>query len=292
MVGPSAITPCKSCAAATNGALRYCVSCGTDLGAPNCRAAGTAAARAALATRAERERHAAQTRGHETQLKAFEDNVRSGSCVVVTAPANVVRALLQDPRKAYVNYEALVGSGQRQPASQEDDQARTAAAGSLFGSYAREIVYGALSLSALGVSSYGCVHIRLKEIAVSARTSFSEENSYIVFRQAPDPSNRHQSPGNMSVWDNRHDLAVAKLGVKIAPGQSAQDWQALLLHTDGVHREADRFIEAHIFGPFDQHSIESIQVVTSATTDRHEKIDAKIVLELFAKRGTTAARLK
>ena len=272
---------CEHCSADVSDGDRYCPSCQRDLGAPNCRECGSERERAALASRASESRRKADIRGCKKDCQCFESHVRTGSCVVVTLPPLVARNLCDNPHLLYSNYEKMVAGGQRRPAPADDDRRRAAVGGQLFGSYASNIRYGALSLTGEGVPTYGCVYWRLRQIAISDRVSFLEKNSYAFVEEHRGTFGNGIPAGHRAVWDNRHELAVAKLGDRLSPGQSLDDWQALLIESDGNDRAKDDFIEAHIFGGFDIQAVESMQLAKTKRLSRTQRLDAELALASF-----------
>lgn len=272
---------CEHCSADVADGVRYCPTCQHDLGAPNCRECGSESERAALASRASASRTKAGKRGCKKDCQCYESHVRSGSCVVVALPPIVARNLCDDPRHVYANYERQVGSGLRRPAPTDDDCRRAAVGFQLFGFYAKDIVYGALSLTGEGVPTYGCVYWRLREITISDRVTFLEKNSYAFVEEHRSALGNGIPAGHRAVWDNRHELAVAKLGHRLSSGQSLDDLQALLIESDGTDRGKDDFIEAHIFESFDVQAVESMKLAKTKHLSRTQRLDAKLALVSF-----------
>jgi hypothetical protein len=183
----------------------------------------------------------------------------------------------------YNNYEKLVGVGLRVPAPTADDRRRAVVGGHLFGSYAEEVVYGALSLTGDGVPTYGCVYCQLKDVAVSDRVSFLESNSYVFINEHGIDAEKEIPAGYRAVWDNRHELAVAKLGSSLLSGQSEEDWQAVLIGSDGTNRSEDDFIEAHVFGGFTVQALSTMRMATGLRLSSSQKLDAGVALDSFSK---------
>ena len=211
--------------------------------------------------------------------------VENESGVVVAMPAQIARSMASDPRTVYANYEALVGAGLRRPATQDNDRHRKAVASLLFGQADAQIRYGNLAISTETLGSYGDVSCRLRADAVKKRTSFLEENSYsFVLRhsiKAGDPI----PPGYRAVWENRHKLALTKLGSRLKPGQRRDELRGLLVQSSG-DRSSDEFIEAHIYGGFTVESIETMTKVPKAgRTNRETRMDVNIALSQFSKRN-------
>ncbi len=189
---------------------------------------------------------------------------------------------MENPRDTYANYETLVGAGVRKPAAPENDRQRTIVASTLYGSYGNMIRYGALSLCSIGLPTYGEVHLRLKDVAIQARVSFTETNSYTFEEEhklrpeAPTPP-----PGHRAVWGNRQELALAKLGRRLKKGDGSDVWQKLLIASDGQDRKKDDFVEAHIFDHFDCYAVEEVAVPALENLGRAARMKAQLAIEAF-----------
>lgn len=217
-------------------------------------------------------------KGNAKKLLELEDLIIKKSGVVVSMPATTVRLLFDRPGKIYSNYENLVEENKRIPAAFSDDSKRCAVAGFLFGSYAKNIRYGVLSLTDKGLPTYGCINARLRDIAIMNRASFLEENGY-DFVETHKLSFGSDIPlGYMSCWEDRHKLVVAKLQNQITDGQGEKEWQDMLIITNGS-RKSDNFVEVHIFDGFDRNAIDSLSA--GGKLNREDGFDYKIALLRF-----------
>ncbi len=272
---------CPNCGTKPASVERYCFTCKYDLGAPNVRFAQMDATH--LECRYKGALSAARRRGSIEAAKNFANAVHQSSCVVVAMPAAYARVFVQDPHCIFENYETLVGAGVRKPARFDEDRQRYGVGGILFGASAPKIKYGCLSLSGAGLSTYGEVFFRLRNVAIQNRTSFLEQNSYEFVRR------NHLTPGapipdgHRATWDNRQKLAIAKLAARLPSKQGKSVWQPLLVVTDGKNRENDDFIEAHIYDSFDVNAVQDVRLAG----DLPPKVrrDARIAVELFEKRN-------
>jgi len=272
---------CSKCGALLSDTLRYCITCRTDAGAPNVRYCFTYENLKALAERFEDSRTKATAIGCSKEFIALEAMIKEKSGVVVSMPARVARNLFEDPNSIYTNYEELVGSNIRRPANLENDRHRCAVGGLLFGSYANLIVYGVLSLTGKGLSTYGDIHCRLRSVTIDKRTSFLKTNSFKFVRDHHITAGDKLPVGYTACWRKRHELVLAKLANSLSTEQTESDWQAILIHSDGQNRENDDFIEAHIYDYFDKNAVESVAVFTDKKLSRDEKLDSDIVMEKF-----------
>ena len=290
-MAPQATSPqetCSVCGAPLSAILRYCPTCTADAGAPNVRSCRTDENLEALATRFDAAQAKAGAIGCSKEFTALEQLVKATSGVVVSMPAGVARSLFENPDSLYVNYDRLVGANLRRPADPDRDRHRCAVGGLLFGSYAKRIVYGALSLTKEGLPTYGDVHCRLRSVTIDKRTSFLETNSYKFIQEHGIVPGNKLPVGCTACWRHRHSLVLAKLADCLSTGQTESDWQAILIQSDGQNRKNDDFIEAHIYEGFDRNAIESLTAAIGKKLSRLERLDLDVALDQFRLlRGTT-----
>lgn len=224
----------------------------------------------------------AQKNGCAQEFDGFARRLRDQSGVIVTLPAGIARDLATDPRTIYAGYESLVGARARRPAKLLHDRHRAAVGGMLFGTYANMIRYGVLSLTTAGLPTYGDVYCRLRAVAVQDRVSFLERNSYAFVALHKLKPGDSIPLGFRSVWADRHLLALAKLAVRLRPRTTPSDWQRLLIESDGISRENDEFIEAHIYDSFDIAAIEAmVPVPRRRKRSDPAELDVRVALEKF-----------
>lgn len=274
---------CPECGAEISSAVWRCPTCQADIGAPNVRECNTPREKEELQKRLKQALSNADNRGHGKEFRAFLKELRENSGVVVAMPPASALLLARDPRNIYANYELLVSGGMRTPASVEPDRIRAQVGGALFGSYAREIRYGALSLTSEGIATYGVVFARLRAVAIKKRVTFTECNSYTFVNNCYITPDEQVAPGRRAVWGNRAVLAAAKLEPSISKGQATSDWQRILVLTDGKDRRKDDFVEAHIFGAFDINAVESMTLSTTHKPSREDAMDGKRAVAVFSK---------
>ena len=276
---------CPNCNSPLPDSDRYCLTCRHDVGAPNVRSAGSQSERSALKKRFAEAKRRPRSRKLEQAFNNCSNAVGNASGVVVAMPASVARGLAEDARKVYVNYETLVGTRIRRAAESQSDRHRCAVTGFLFGSYAPKIVYGVLSLNDQGLPTYGRVFCRLRNVAIQDRTSFLEENSFTFAKKHDLRLDSIIPEGYRAVWENRGELALAKISGSLTTDQGAAFWQKLLVCSDGKTRANDDFIEAHIYDSFDIASVEQMVVANTKGMSRNERLDAKLAVEFFHKRA-------
>lgn len=265
---------CKHCGGVLSVSLRHCPTCNEDGGYPNVRRCTLDCNKEAL----EKRYNASKDKGNTKKLLELEKLIINNSGVVVSMPATTARSLFDKPGTIYSNYEILVGESKRTPAAFPDDSKRSAVAGFLFGSYAKHIRYGVLSLTDEGLPAYGPVNVRLRDIAIEKRASFLEENSYKFVETHKLGFGSDIPLGYVSCWEDRHKLVVAKLQDQITDGQGEKEWQGMLITTSG-DRKSDDFVEVHIFDGFDRNAIKSLSA--GGKLNFQERLDYKIALSRF-----------
>ncbi len=275
---------CTKCGEKLSVALRNCPTCKFDAGAPNVRESRSVENTAVLQERFEEAQKKSGQKKLTDEFNALRKLICENSGVVLTLPSSVARKLFEDPKTLYVNYEELVGAGARKPAEPANDKQRCAVGGLLFGSYANCIMYGSLSLTHEGLPTYGDAYCRLRSITIDDRTSFLEKNSFDFVEDHKITPKNSIPDGYRSCWENRDLLVLSKLEEKLSSGQAEQDWQSILIQSDGKNRENDDFIEAHIFESFDCYAIEHLTPNPSADLTRNERMDLEIAISEFKKR--------
>lgn len=275
---------CEKCGAPLSSHSHECPACFTTVGAPNVRQCSAASELDALLARYNTAARAAESRGAMREFRAFEQLLIDEGRVVVSLPAGVAHSLFSDPRMIYENYESLVAGGARVAAAENLDRDRCGAGGLLFGSYASKIRYGVLSLDCIGLPTYGDLYCELKLIAIQDRTTLLETNSYdFVKTHNLTVGNPMGPPGYQATWENRHLLALAKLGDQVLCGSTRDDWQQLLVKSDSINRANDDFIEAIIYGTFNAHSIVRVEPIGGRKMNKHERLLVKAAMEAFQK---------
>jgi hypothetical protein len=278
------VNTCPDCGFTYDSAAETCLTCGAHLGYPNVRAASEEPETKALAKRYEDAVERSKGRGSEDVLHAFENAVQQ-SHAVVNLELMRLQDFMSDGRVLYTNYHLAVRAEVREAAKAEFDRHRRSVDAMLFGGYADQIRYAALSIDGRGLKSYGPYTLILKDVAVAKRSSVLEENSFdFCKRHALKPGDAIPE-GYRAVWVTRQKLAVAKLADLVTSDMEEAAFGALLLYS-GPERDADRYIEVQIFGAFNNNAVES--VVGSTSSGRfHEVATAAIIKELVIDSGKT-----
>jgi len=270
---------CHKCGFEPRSFSPECPTCGAHLGFPNVREAAISDEIDALNERFRVSEEQIIANGLSYELKGLTSTIDVHAAVCVAMPANIALSIVTSESAQYVSYEKLVGSSACAPAEFVNDHHRKFVAGALFGTYGENIIYGALTLSTRGLSTYGDIFCILKQVAIDDRTSFLEINSYEFIDKY---SGTSYPKGHRSDWKNKSKLVAIKFmqGGHIKKGQTFDDWEKCLLVCDGKNRNLDEFVEAHIFGSFNLHSIEKMVGGTSLDSSKDELIT--MVIKAFS----------
>lgn len=274
---------CPNCGTTVPSNERYCPACSHDIGPPNIRVCGRASEIEEVRRRHDEALGEVKSRNALAEWSRLSDILEKRSGVVVAVPASIARNFISDPRIIYANYESLVGHVRR-PASEVNDRHRRAVSALVFGGYGNEIRYGNLAIGCEALASYGDVAFRLRTAAVEHRTSFLETNSFDFAGTHGLTPEKQVPSGFRSIWRNRHELALAKLGSKIENLQDEHDWSKLLVNAHPSDRAQDDFVEAHVYGPFNVDAVETVTSIENKTLTREAKLDARLAVQTFQKR--------
>jgi hypothetical protein len=233
--------------------LRHCPACGTDNGLPNLRRAKHE--QAALTLRYEAAMTDCKTRGLETTALDFAQKIQQDSHAVINGTASFFYSFFDDDRNLYTTYDLQIAGQMRTAAAYEDDIRRREVGSKVFGAYAKEIRYAALTLTGRGLTSYGGCSMVLNADICGNLASLTEENTYELVGHHP----AGIPDGFRAVWTERHKLSLAKLAPKLTAATTPGHYAALLFFSEG-RRATDQFIEVHLYGPFSCNSIKSASI--------------------------------
>jgi len=266
--------------------MERCPVCSYDAGSPNRREVDTPEERSALASRYNESMQAAEKRGARGRVEAFEAEVRDRSKAVINLWPSLLADFLNDGRPLYSNYTLQLRAEIRRPATPKHDRERWGTEGLLFGAFAHEIRYGALSLNANGLISYGSCSVTIADLTTSARATVLEENSYTFVRRHVLLPGNDIPEGHRALWGDRHKLAVAKLADRIHRGTADTLFPRILLYSDG-DRARDEFMEVHFYGLFDRQSVEVVSGPKPETAALEERPDLERIRDWVQREGKT-----
>jgi hypothetical protein len=234
-----------------------CPTCGLSLGAPNVNEAEDPGEVKALQLRYNKALAVAEKGGYADVVEKFSTTVDRDARAVVNADLNMLNAMVEAGSKSiYTTYAKGVQAQARAVALPEDDKRRLGVESMLFGSYAMNIRYAALSINNRGLNSYNDFAITLRNAVIENRASLLEDNSFVFVRKHSLIVGDSLPPGFRCSWKYRSLLAVSKLHERLK-GASESDFGAILLGSTG-DRSKDEFIEVYIYHGFDKDSIETV----------------------------------
>jgi hypothetical protein len=165
---------------------------------------------------------------------------------------------LTEESNLYATYYKQITAGTRTPATPPHDRERHVVDAMLYGHYADEIRFAALSLDGRGLMSYGPVSIVLKEVAIATRSTVLEENSFTYVRRHNLTAGTTPPLGYMAIWDQRDLLAVAKIEPLVKASTPRSAFGQLVLKSVAGKPRDDEFMEVHIWGTFDVRAVDRI----------------------------------
>src|SRR5690349_17950726 len=145
---------CPNCTSDIPDTQEKCLTCGFNAGPPNVRAAETQEEIYALEKRYQLALESAREKGCLPIVERFSDAVQKSSAVI-NVDARFLHFFVAGPNTLYASYERQIAGNIRKPATFPNDAARRGVGSTLFGAYASDIIYAALSLTGSGLDSYG-----------------------------------------------------------------------------------------------------------------------------------------
>ena len=199
----------------------------------------------------------------------FEDFTRwltDSRAVLARSYADIDRLAAGD-NSVQATYYDLVDAGLRLPDGSLWEQLRGPADEVLFPNYREKIRFGALSADGVGVINYGHFWMTMRTGFIEHRTSVFDQNSVTFVSDRRLKAAQGALRGHRASWVNRSKLAAAQLADQITASTQPDEFPAILMK-QGATTAADRFIEAHIWGPITVRTIESVKYRWSLVKDR------------------------
>lgn len=247
----SEVEKCSNCGEPVPFHARSCYACSSDAGFPNVRAAKSRAEREALKKRVYDARVSTRARKCDRMLDEFGRKVDS-SCAVICRSLEIIKDLVESENKLYVSFYRQIESGGRLPEDNEFDRGRASIDEALFPLYISDIVFAALSLNQKGVGGkYGRYAVVLREDMIRLRATTFEENPFDFVKKHTIALGSGIPVGYRPTWEERSQLAMAKLHHKITPSTTEDDFAAILLNSKD-------FVEVHIFGSISRKAISKV----------------------------------
>lgn len=275
------LVSCRRCGQPVPAEKRECQACGEDNGFPNVRLAQEAAE----VTKLQGRLHDAEVSTTARHCKAVLDRFGVavlGSKAVIARSLAVVQDLIESDRRTYTSFQRQLMSGALIAETNEADRVRTQFESALFPNFHEDILFACLSLNNLGITSYGPYTMVLKEALIAHRTSVFQENLLVLSQREGFLLHESIPPGFRAEWSQRHLLAKAKLHPDIEPTTRDDEFPGILLKDRGGTGNSD-FIEAHIYGPLNRHTIE--RVVGPVPRTREDRLIWKRLKRLLGEIG-------
>jgi len=239
-----AVRQCPHCGKPYNRVELKCPHCGRPSEFPNVDDAKDDDERRALDVRYKDACMDADARGADEERRKFEAAVAGSRAVRAVKVSEMLRLASSDSQVARTYYQEVEG-GSRVPDDNVWDRLRRLADVVAFSGYYRSIHFAALVIDDSWPANYGEAALFFNEDMIAHRTTLFEDN--LVLWQAERGKLVELPKGYRAVWNDRHLLAVAKVGSKLTA--SGNDFATLLL-ANGISTGSDSFIEAHLLGPF------------------------------------------
>lgn len=190
----------------------------------------------------------------------LESYIRDRGEAVINTSREFVWLWLEQGTQNYIGYRRQILEGKRKIAQLHRAIERSSVDTFLFGED-YDFIYSALSLTGVGLLSYGDVSVALKPNVPKNRASAIEENSFDFFCNLMEKGGwtlkKRFPKGYISSWANVSMLAFAKLHGELAVGMNESEISKLVLYSEG-NRASDKFIELHIDGKIIASSVEKI----------------------------------
>jgi hypothetical protein len=199
----------------------------------------------------------AQRRGARRQVEQVESLI-AGSTATINVPPKILSSMVLGA--AYRSYYKALDQDLRRIAEQKYHAHRAAVDAKVHPGYGAEILNAAINPDGRGLTNYGEITLRLRDISISTRASVLRENAF-AFYERHDLGRRdaEEEPGWRATWPDRARLGVAHLGPSLTAGIADDDLSFRIL-TIGANRENDRYIEVHIYGELSCAALENVSL--------------------------------
>ena len=183
---------------------------------------------------------------------------------------------MSSDNELFTTFYNMVDASVRLPENNIWDNSRESADSLIFPHYHKTICFAALSLDDHGVHGYGDHAMILKTTLIHKRATVFHENTFKFVQDRSLSAGKAIPPGYRAVWEQRDQLAVAKLGSLIDSTTCPDQFPGILIDSKG-ERDGD-FIDVHIYGPIHRKAVEKIVAQTKV-----RKADSCLVASLRKK---------
>jgi len=264
--------------------LLNCELCGNDLGAPNVNVVSTEDELKALQKRYDDAKDYLTIHGLNNILNSFESFFNNNAKAILHISLSVLNSWVTKTG-VYASYHRALEQGWRSIAENIFDRKRTAVDSFLYGTHGRDMIFAAITLTEEGLSSYEDCGIILNEASIKARATTLEENSFkFVETHKVNFVNVDIPLGYRSRWDNKLQLAVAKVHKNFTAASTESDFSSFILKNSG-DRDLDDFIEVFIFNELTFLAINKVFIPTpknrkdkESVEEIEERIPGKVIL--------------
>lgn len=249
---------CENCGCEYNPALTSCNICQQPIGFPNVRKANSESGD--LEQRYIVAMDSLKALNKAELVLNFQEEVKQSKVVIAKSVPDLIQ-LICNKNKAITTFHREVASGARIAENNQYDPNRDAIESKAHPFYYKEINYACVSLSTVGVSYYGKAHLCLDSKTIMSRTSFFQENPFLLMSKLQLTISDDLPTGYRSSWSERDKLAVCKAESGLGRCSDPSEFQSLVLKEDSQNGEGSDFIEANIYGPIHSRSISKITLV-------------------------------
>jgi hypothetical protein len=252
---------CPSCNSEVTASATTCNVCEDPIGFPNVRLA--LKEKKALKERYDLELASIKVRGLLEITNTFETAVQNAKVVMGRSVLQFVSLI--DGDNALLNtYYQQVASSSRVAENNMFDPKRPTVESISHPHYYESIHYAALSLNGKGTLGYGGAHIVFKSEYIEKRTTFFEENPFLLLTKLKLIASESLPEGYRSTWEDKGKLAVCKLHSKITDDTNTiEEFQDILLGS-----ASGDFIEANIYGKIHKAIFKEVSFISHNTTDK------------------------
>jgi hypothetical protein len=219
------------------------------------RLAGSAEESEALTERLRNAEISATAAGYQDILIDFGNAVLASKAVIARTLA-AIQDLLDDAKANYTTYHHQLQAQARVP-NEGFDKVRTQIEAALHPNFHQEIRYAALTLGNKWLHSYGKFAMILRTEMIENRATLFEENPSIFATRHQILINQSLPVGYRSTWQDRNKLAQAKCYSKLSAKTERVEYPNILMQDSQVDFGED-YVEVHIYGAFNRHSIERV----------------------------------
>ena len=269
---------CHFCKESIGSFELNCPHCGRPSLFPNITQAKEQGEVRALRKRYKEQLKLAETQGRGSLLKDLEECARSSLACKAMQHHELERLATSDSATCATYYMQLEGEV-RLPGEDKWERLRRISDAAFFQSLGKKIHFGALSTDGKWLPHYGPAVVFFKENMIAHRATVFEMNTAKWVEVTN--GNLTIPKGSRATWDNRHLLAVAKLGTRMVAGEAA----ANLILKPGTKNdgEDDDFIEVHILGKFTIRSACEVKIKSGHLSDLsklvvREKLEGRAIL--------------